>query len=466
MSRLCTRSARRTAPKRSSAPRRTVRQPPSPCAEGTNARSPDRDRRDSTDSAAEPAYRLNSRSSAPPPLAAGRPRVNARPLVLVDMLSYTGTKGGMETYTRGALPRARSRWTPGSTSSPSPARRAPRLDLSWFPGEVIASRISGENRFVWAVGRAGRVEAGRAPQRRRPRALARRRSRPMWTLDADRGHHPRHALLEPPRVDVDAALHAAGDVDGEARRRQRDARDHRQPGVGRRDRASTSASRATGCTSSRWPPSTRAPTPRPSGAARTSSLASGQRRPHKNWDGLIRALALVDEDVRPAAGHHRRAAARTRCARGRRPGLGDWVDAAWAGSTTPSWPTFRRARARWRCPTLAEGFGLPVLEAMAIGAARDRLGPAGAARGRRRRRAVVRPARHARPSPTRFATVATRAGACCRQLARPGWRRRACSRWRRVAEETLARLPAGSATADVTVRRARTRGRASADADP
>ena len=26
------------------------------------------------------------------------------------------------------------------------------LDLSWFPGEVIASRISGENRFVWAFG--------------------------------------------------------------------------------------------------------------------------------------------------------------------------------------------------------------------------------------------------------------------------------------------------------------------------
>ena len=28
-------------------------------------------------------------------------------------------------------------------------------------------------------------------------------------------------------------------------------------------------------------------------------LASGQRRPHKNWTGLIRALALVEEEIRP-----------------------------------------------------------------------------------------------------------------------------------------------------------------------
>ena len=28
-------------------------------------------------------------------------------------------------------------------------------------------------------------------------------------------------------------------------------------------------------------------------------VASGQRRPYKNWDGLVRALARVEEDMRP-----------------------------------------------------------------------------------------------------------------------------------------------------------------------
>ena len=63
--------------------------------------------------------------------------VNCRPcekpsLVLVDLLSYTGTKGGMET-TPGSSIASWARWTPGSSSSGWPARRAARLDRRGSP---------------------------------------------------------------------------------------------------------------------------------------------------------------------------------------------------------------------------------------------------------------------------------------------------------------------------------------------
>ena len=151
-----------------------------------------------------------------------------------------------------------------------------------------------------------------------------------------------------PELMVDAALHAAGDVDGEARRRQRDARDHRQPGVGGRDLqvprlpARPAARRAAGRHAPRGRHSATA-------CAENLVLASGQRRPYKNWDGLIRALALVEEDDPPPAGDHRRprrgpAGAGGRRGRPRRVGGPDA-----AGSTTTSSPTCRPGHARWRC---------------------------------------------------------------------------------------------------------------------
>ena len=73
------------------------------------------------------------------------------PLVLVDMLSYTGTKGGMETYTR-ELYRELGTMDTGLEFVALASKEGLREGTSWFPGEVIASRISGENRFAWAVG--------------------------------------------------------------------------------------------------------------------------------------------------------------------------------------------------------------------------------------------------------------------------------------------------------------------------
>ncbi len=77
--------------------------------------------------------------------------MSQRPRVLVDLLSYTGTKGGMETYTR-ELYRLFGQMDTGMEFVGLASKEGGRLDLSWFPGEVIRSRISGENRFVWAAG--------------------------------------------------------------------------------------------------------------------------------------------------------------------------------------------------------------------------------------------------------------------------------------------------------------------------
>ena len=77
--------------------------------------------------------------------------MKSRPLVLVDLLSYTGTKGGMETYTR-ELYRELGTMDTGLEFVGLASKEGVREGTSWFPGEVIASRISGENRFVWAFG--------------------------------------------------------------------------------------------------------------------------------------------------------------------------------------------------------------------------------------------------------------------------------------------------------------------------
>ena len=77
--------------------------------------------------------------------------MKSRPLVLVDLLSYTGTKGGMETYTR-ELYRELGTMDTGLDFVGLASKEGVRAGTSWFPGEVIASRISGENRFVWAFG--------------------------------------------------------------------------------------------------------------------------------------------------------------------------------------------------------------------------------------------------------------------------------------------------------------------------
>lgn len=73
------------------------------------------------------------------------------PKVLVNLLQSTGTKGGIEVY-------ARELYTQLGTVETEfeflglASRELAKTDTSWFPGRVINSGISGENRLTWAAG--------------------------------------------------------------------------------------------------------------------------------------------------------------------------------------------------------------------------------------------------------------------------------------------------------------------------
>ncbi len=73
------------------------------------------------------------------------------PRVLVNLLQTTGTKGGIEVYVRELYARLANVSSEfefvGYASTELMA-----TDHSWFPGTVINSRISGENRLSWAWG--------------------------------------------------------------------------------------------------------------------------------------------------------------------------------------------------------------------------------------------------------------------------------------------------------------------------
>ncbi len=95
-------------------------------------------------------------------------------------------------------------------------------------------------------------------------------------------------------------------------------------------------------------------------------LATGNRLPHKNFAGLLRAVARIDPSVRPQVvitGSH-----------GQDPlsevveDLGLSSDVHLLGWVTQSQLEALYGRAAlYVCPSLAEGFGLPVLDAMARG---------------------------------------------------------------------------------------------------
>jgi glycosyltransferase involved in cell wall biosynthesis len=71
--------------------------------------------------------------------------------VLVNLLQSTGTKGGIEIYAR-ELYRAIGELNPSLDFVGYASRELMLTDYSWFPGDMIDSGISGENRLSWARG--------------------------------------------------------------------------------------------------------------------------------------------------------------------------------------------------------------------------------------------------------------------------------------------------------------------------
>lgn len=286
------------------------------------------------------------------------------PRVLVDLLSYTGTKGGMETYAR-ELYRTLGAMGTDYEFVGYASKEGYRLDRTWFPGDVVDSGVSGENRFIWAYGELFAV--GRYAKR----------------LGVDLVHSP--ATLGPMRTRMPSVvtmhdmlywshpeLMSTGAYTAPVKWMERRTSRNATRILTISDESAAQIVRYLGVEAERLDTVPLAGTLIP-GVDRSRAraddpmiLATGNRRPHKNWPSLIRALPLIDPAVRPrvvVTGSH-----------GDDPlrplvdelGLTDWVELKSWVSTEEMAELYSTATAM-AMPSFCDGFSLPALEAMMVG---------------------------------------------------------------------------------------------------
>ena len=296
--------------------------------------------------------------------------------------STPACSGGPETYLRGLVP-ALARRASRSSSSPSSRRAAAPRALRATAGRDFArdrraaraTRASAARRLC---GRAGRCCRGSPRAARRRRRCTRSASTgPVAPLDALRRHAARRHVLPDAHVrrghdarrcggrHARAARSADALIAGLARPRatRSCARARPRPGALRRRAARRRRGRPA-----------RAGGPRRECATRLGLdgrrvvLCVGAMRPHKNQELLVAALAAPARRRRARARRPRRAATTRRAARARRRARRRGPRAR-SPATSPT-PSSRRCGGSPACaafPTRAEGFGLPVLEAMRRG---------------------------------------------------------------------------------------------------
>jgi glycosyltransferase involved in cell wall biosynthesis len=286
------------------------------------------------------------------------------PRVLVDLLSYSGTKGGMEVYAR-ELYRHLGDISPGWEFIGYASREGYRLDRSWFPGEMIDSGISGENRFAWAYGELFAV------------------SRQARRVNADLVHSP--ATLGPRKTAMPTVV-TMHDMLYWSHPEFMSTPLYTEPVKWMERLVARNAARiitdSPGSASEivkylSVEPATIDVVPlaggHPEGVNRSLAnsegaliLAMGNRRPHKNWASLPRAIALLPADSRPRVV--------ITGGRGDDPleplvkdlGVQDWVQLrGWVEDAEVA-HLYSTATAL-AIPSLAEGFSLPALEAMSAG---------------------------------------------------------------------------------------------------
>ncbi len=284
--------------------------------------------------------------------------------ILVNLLSFTGSKGGMETYTRELYremgTRAGRHEYIGYGSSEFMKR-----DHSWFPGEVVDSGISGENRWTWAFGELFMVS--RAATRHRadlihsPATLGPwRSSMPAVYTMHDMLYFRAPELMATPRytepmkwLEKRAASNATLILTDSVASAEDIERYLRFP----RDRIEVVQLAGTPPASVPDEPVTR---------ERDLLLAVGNRLPHKNFAGLVRAMATIPKDIRP-----RLVITGSRGDDPLRPiveehDLGDSVTLkSWVSEAELEW-LYSHATALM-VPNFCDGFCLPALEAMLVG---------------------------------------------------------------------------------------------------
>ncbi|TFC68483.1 glycosyltransferase family 1 protein [Cryobacterium sp. TMT2-4] len=284
--------------------------------------------------------------------------------VLVDLLFYTGRKGGMESYVREVY----GRIEPDAGGIEFIGLASSELagsDTSWFPGEIVDSGISGENRIAWARGEL--VTVARAARRLRadlvhcPANLG-----PVWSRvpvvltvhDLLPFRHPEYVpgvysrIL---RTMIRVAAHGARRVLTVSVASAEDIVRYLRVPAARIDVVPLAG---------KDPAANPDPVPLPRLPGRL--MAVGNRMPHKNFPLLLEALALVPAESRPqlvitgSHGDDPLAPAVTRL------GLEAWVSLRGWLSTEELDRCYAES-SLIVFPTLFEGFGLPVLEAMSRG---------------------------------------------------------------------------------------------------
>lgn len=282
--------------------------------------------------------------------------------VAVELVYFTGRKGGMESYARrlfaalGELPDA------GVELVGIAGRELRAAPPDWFPGEIVHLPVSGESRPQWAAAvalavgpraRALRADLLHCPANFGP--VLRVLPTVVTVHDLLPLRHPewvpggraaavrslqRRTLALADRIIADSAA-TAGDVQA----------------LGGRDAADVDVVPLGA------PPAS-------TGVRRTVNrpfvLAGGNRMPHKNFARLVEAWSLIPAGERPllvVTGSH---GADPLADEVRRHGLAADVDLrGWVGAEELA-DLYATASA-YVFPTLFEGFGLPVLEAMAAG---------------------------------------------------------------------------------------------------
>ncbi len=292
--------------------------------------------------------------------------------VLVDLLGYTGGRGGTETYVRELLPRLAAQ-LPDAVFIGLTGAAGEDSVRAFFPGEVEVVRWVGDGRATWALGEITRVNS-----------VARRTCADVVWSPANFG--PLTAGRVPRVVSVhDVIYHELPGTGFERLGRAvtawlmtRTARTARRVvtvsstaadaitrhlGIPKRDIALVYNGRSTFArVEDPWP--VLAPlgiTP-----GRPILVSTGNRMPHKNFIGLLAALAQIAPDRRPVS---------VIAGGGSTDPLHASVeDLHLDGDVVlPGWVSDEQLGALYQvasvyaCPSLSEGFGLPVADALGAG---------------------------------------------------------------------------------------------------
>ena len=289
--------------------------------------------------------------------------------ILVDLLGYTGRRGGTETYAReiiGHLPAM----MPGVDLVALTGRAGVDAVREFFPGEVVEARAVGADRVSWAAGellltdRAARrcgatliwAPANFGPIRRRtpravtihdviydevPGSLGTRAVRNVTAWLMRRSALTADAVLTVSHTTAAAVADRFGIAPADL---------HVVPNG----------------SSDPHPVDAAALAPLGLDPSRQVVLSTGNRMPHKRFDLLLAALARIPLDQRPLAVITGGGDGDPLPALARRLGIED--DVVFPGWVSAAELEALYARADvYACPSAAEGFGLPVVDALRRG---------------------------------------------------------------------------------------------------